>query len=51
MLRAGWIAELVSEWSIDNKAPPPDLLEVFSRKLFRANTNPDVEHPVDSLLG
>lgn len=51
MLRASWLAELVSEWASDGKAPPTDILEVFSRNLFQASASTDVEHPVDSLLG
>jgi hypothetical protein len=51
MLRASWLAELVSERA-QAKQPdlPPELLEAFTQNLFRGSTPlAEAEHPFEQL--
>lgn len=49
ILRASWIAELVSEWEKENDGEmPPHLLEAFTRNMFRQlGQVRESEHPYD----
>lgn len=52
ILRASWVAELVSELATEKKGElPSELLDAFTRNLFRdVGTSKESEHPLDSLL-
>jgi hypothetical protein len=51
IVRASWVAELVSEWAAeDNKELPKELVEAFTRNLFNS-VGPvrESEHPIEFL--
>jgi hypothetical protein len=50
MLRASWIAELLSEWAETNHSAPTEVLDVFARNLFTSTTSIPVEHPADAVV-
>ncbi len=52
VLRASWVAELVSEWAKENEGRdlPDELLEAFTRNLFRdSGPTRENEHPYEHL--
>lgn len=53
ILRASWVAELVSEWLAEkDKTPPPELLGAFTKNLFpEVGPTKESEHALDSLTG
>jgi hypothetical protein len=52
MLRATWVAELVTEWAKDNATPaPPALTESFTKSLFSYDSIPATTHPLEALTG
>ncbi|MBX3210169.1 MAG: hypothetical protein KF764_34375 [Labilithrix sp.] len=53
ILRASWVAELVSEWQAESEEElPPELLSAFTRNLFRDGPgSKESEHPLDAITG
>ncbi len=53
ILRASWVAELVSEWQTETEeAVPPELVAAFTRNLFRdGGPSRENEHPLEAITG
>lgn len=54
ILRASWVAELVSEWQTENGDGelPPELISAFTRHLFRdVGGTRENEHPLEAVTG